>query len=168
MSAASLRRTPHITAWARALTRLIYPKEIANEDYCAEWFLLPSQRLLNRVPRFAEWLAERRAPGALAYFNARTRWFDSVLRMSPARIEQLVILGAGFDSRALRFADRVTLAFDVDQPEVLATKAKYLSAARAKSPASFVPIDFSSQGLEQALLAGGYRPDVPALFLWEG
>jgi len=102
---ANVARTAHLTAWARALGRLT-AGEVANGDYLADRALRPHQAALIRVPGLCRWLFERGLPGALGYFNARTRYFDDVL-LEEARVglEQLVILGAGFDSRSIRFSD---------------------------------------------------------------
>ena len=63
-------------------------------------------RALNLAPKLARWLLERGLPGAFGYFNARTQYFDEVLlQEARAGLEQVVILGAGFDSRSLRFSD---------------------------------------------------------------
>ena len=77
----------------------------------AQRVLLPYQAALIRVPRLCRWLLERGLPGALGYFNARTRYFDDVV-LEEARVglEQLVILGAGFDSRSIRFSDALRTA----------------------------------------------------------
>src|SRR6185369_12714725 len=102
---ANVARTAHLTAWARALGR-VTAGDVANADYLAERALLPYQAVLSRAPRLCRWLLERGLPGAVGYFNARTRYFDDVL-LDEARagLEQLVILGAGFDSRSIRFSD---------------------------------------------------------------
>src|ERR1700730_14250932 len=113
-------------AWARALGRLV-AGEAANGDDLADRFLLPHQGAFNRVPKLARWLLERGLPGAFGYFNARSQSFDEVL-LQEARIglEQLVILGAGFDSRSIRFSEALRNArvFEVDLPEVLAVRAE--------------------------------------------
>jgi len=102
---ANVARTAHLTAWARALGRLTVG-EVANGDYLAGRALLPYQRTLNRAPKLARWLLERGLPGAFGYFNARTQYFDEVLlQEARAGLEQMVILGAGFDSRSLMRSD---------------------------------------------------------------
>jgi methyltransferase (TIGR00027 family) len=63
-------------------------------------------------------LRERRMPGSLGAVLCRTRYIDYVLTRSLAEgLDQLVILGAGFDSRAYRIAglDQVQV-FEVDLP----------------------------------------------------
>src|SRR5437763_304846 len=97
----NVARTAHLTAWARALGRLT-AGEVANGDFLAGRVLLPYQRALNHAPRLARWLLEKGLPGAFGYFNARTRYFDEVvLEEARAGLDQLVILGAGFDSRSI-------------------------------------------------------------------
>src|SRR5262245_11588418 len=110
--------TAYLTAWARALGRRI-AGDAANRDDLAEQVLLPSQRALAVWPRLNVWLLERGLPGAVGYFNARTQYFDDVLlREARLGVEQVVILGAGFDSRSLRFSTELGVArvFEVDMP----------------------------------------------------
>jgi methyltransferase (TIGR00027 family) len=112
------------------------------------------------VPRLSRWLLERGLPGAVGYFNARTRYFDHVL-LEEARVglEQRVILGAGFDSCPTRFSDalRTARAFEVDMPEVLALRAeRLLPGHQTTTPAIAVPIDFEREDLGEALRRQGY------------
>src|SRR5215472_13068765 len=173
---ANVARTAHLTAYARALGRLT-AGEVANGDYLADRALLPIQAALIRVPRLSRWLLERGAPGALGYFNARTRYFDDVLlEEARAGLEQVVILGAGFDSRSIRFSDalRAARVFEVDMPQVLALRAERLLPAQqtpgyqTTQPEIAVPIDFESEDLGEALRRHGYASGARTLFLWEG
>jgi len=167
----NVARTAHLTAWARSLGRLTVG-EAANGDYLAERVLLPYQRALNRTPMLARWLLERGLPGAFGYFNARTQHFDErLLEQARAGLEQVVILGAGFDSRSLRFSDalRTVRVFEVDMPEVLALRTERLFGGQpAAESTTAVPIDFESDDLAQALRNRGYAASARTLFLWEG
>jgi methyltransferase (TIGR00027 family) len=168
---ANVARTAHLTAWARALGRLT-AGEAANGDYLAGRVLLPYQRALNRAPKLARWLLERGLPGAFGYFNARTQYFDDVLlQEARAGVEQVVILGAGFDSRSIRFSDamRTARVFEVDMPEVLSLRTELL-VRNENTPASAiaVPIDFEREDLGEALRERGYASAARTLFLWEG
>ena len=168
---ANVARTAHLTAWARALGRLT-AGEAANGDYMAARALLPYQRTLNRAPKLARWLLERGLPGAFGYFNARTQYFDEVLlQEARAGLEQVVILGAGFDSRSLRFSDalRTARVFEVDMPEVLALRTEHLFGGQPTAPSAIaVPIDFEREDLGSALRERGYASEARTLFLWEG
>ena len=168
---ANVARTAHLTAWARALGRLT-AGEAANGDYMAAAALLPYQRALNRAPKLARWLLEKGLPGAFGYFNARTQYFDEVLlEEASAGVQQVVILGAGFDSRSLRFADalRAARVFEVDMPEVLALRAQLLLDGQPTPRSAIaVPIDFEHEDLGQILQRRGYASHAQTLFLWEG
>ena len=85
---------------------------------------------------------------------------------------QYVILGAGFDSFALRrpdLADRVTV-FEVDHPATQRVKRARLAENGVTEPANvrFVSVDFEHQDAETQLLAAGWRRDVPTFFSWLG
>jgi methyltransferase (TIGR00027 family) len=168
---ANVARTAHLTAWARTLGRLTIG-EAANGDYLAGRVLLPYQRAMNRTPKLARWLLERGLPGAFGYFNARTQYFDDMLlEEARAGIEQVVILGAGFDSRSLRFTDtlRRVRVLEVDMPEVLALRAALLFRGQPMAaPPTQVPVDFEKEDLGHALEERGYVSSARTLFLWEG
>jgi len=169
---ANVARTAHMTATARALGRFTAGGDAANGDHLAERCLIASGRMLVAIPRLGRWMFERFIPGALGYFNARTQHFDAILAKEAAsHLGQLVLLGAGFDSRPIRLADRLNgvRVFEVDMPEVLAVRAQRLPNAPSASPGRIpVPIDFEHDDLVQTLSAKGYDGKLRTLFLWEG
>lgn len=83
---------------------------------------------------------------------------------------QVVILGAGLDTRAWRLpALRGVRVFEVDHPATQAYKRS--SAERLPPPLAeltFVPVDFARDGLESALLSAGHTPETPTIWIWEG
>ena len=161
----------HFTAAMRTLGRLT-DGDAANGDYLADRFLLRDQRSWTWAPRLSRWMWERSMPGAFGYFNARTRYFDEVLLREAAQgIDQLVVLGVGFDSRSLRFAPQLGAArvFEVDRPEVLARRAERLRGISQNPHALAVPIDFELDNLADVLTSNGFvTRGVRSLFLWEG
>jgi methyltransferase (TIGR00027 family) len=170
--AATVSRTGYITAFARSLSRRSDPPEIANDDHLADVFLLPVYRLVIRAPRLTRRVFDGATPGAVAYFNARTRHIDAIVRdRIAAGLDQLVVLGAGFDSRAMRFDAEFGQArvFEVDVADVIALKGRHLAAAGLRLPRRVVQvaIDFSTERLDK-LVAHGFRPAARTLFLWEG
>lgn len=108
----------------------------------------------------------------------RTRFIDDFVRQALATgLTQMVLLGAGFDVRALRMpeiARRRVSVFEVDTPEQLRRKRSVLASANVKMPdrLAFVPFDFEASDLASdltpALEAHGFRPGAGALFVWEG
>ncbi len=117
-------------------------------------------------------LRERRMPGSLGAILCRTRYIDDVLRKSlKSGLEQLVILGAGFDSRAYRIAgiDSVRV-FEVDLPGAERLKENRVKKVLGAVPenVTLVGIDFDRQNLDDVLAAAGYRKEKRTLFIWEG
>jgi methyltransferase (TIGR00027 family) len=168
---ANISGTAHLTAGMRTLGRLT-DGDSANADYLAERFLQLDQRSWTWAPRLSRFLFDRLIPGAFGYFNARTRYFDDVLLQEAANgLDQLVVLGAGFDSRSVRFAAQLGAArvFEVDRPEVLKTRAERLRGAPQNAHAVAVPIDFERDDLAELLLSHGFLArGVRSLFMWEG
>jgi hypothetical protein len=68
-------------------------------------------------------VAVRSLPFFATVARCRTVWFDDAVRRAiDAGRSQVVILGAGFDSRALRLARPGASFFEIDQPQVQAIK----------------------------------------------
>jgi methyltransferase (TIGR00027 family) len=117
-------------------------------------------------------LRERRMPGSLGAILCRTRYIDDVLKRSLEEgIEQLVILGAGFDSRAYRIAgvDRVRV-FEVDLPGTRKLKQIRLEKVLGAVPenVTLIGMDFDRQNLDDVLRAAGFQNGKRTLFIWEG
>jgi methyltransferase (TIGR00027 family) len=102
----------------------------------------------------------------------RTRYIDDAVQSALSQgIRQLVILGAGFDTRAYRLAGMEHVkVFEVDLPSVQEDKKKKLQKHFGQLPehVTFVPIDFDSQGLEEVLPRAAFDPSTTAVFVWEG
>lgn len=108
----------------------------------------------------------------------RTRFIDDFLRTGlGAGHRQIIILGAGFDSRGLRIseiAEHRARVYEVDTLEQLERKRGILASAGVTIPpdVAYVPFDFATPDLEpslsSALEARGFRRGAGALFIWEG
>jgi len=114
-------------------------------------------------------------PGLHAWQNARTRILDRWLRaelLGPDRPEQLVVVGAGFDTRTLRFKDALVGidVFEVDHPDTQAVKRARLQRALGAVPAHvrYIPFDLGATPDLRALAAFGVAPQRRTCFLFEG
>ena len=103
---------------------------------------------------------------------ARTRLIDdAIAAVLDNGIEQLVILGAGFDSRAYRMSRlRALDVFEVDHPDTQAAKQGVLKRVFSTLPTHvrFVAIDFKRDDLTSAMRSAGYRDSARTFILWEG
>ncbi|MGE5123930.1 MAG: SAM-dependent methyltransferase, partial [Acidobacteriaceae bacterium] len=117
--------------------------------------------------------AERGGPGVQGFLVARCRFIDDLLQASLENgLQQLVILGAGFDSRAYRFEQLKygVKVFEVDHPATQQVKMKKVKAILGELPAhvTYTSIDFEGETLEKCLLGSGYDEALMTLFIWEG
>jgi methyltransferase (TIGR00027 family) len=168
--------TGEITAVFRA-TESIRPTQLRlfHAKYAAN-FLRPSFRLIlkNRLlAKFVLWLMiDRRFPGATDTVVARIRFVDDCLKdCIKEGIERLVILGAGYDSRAYRLNKlKSKRVFEVDHPNTQRLKKKKITKIFGSLPGhvTFVSVDFEKEKLMPKLSASGYRRDLKTLFIWEG
>lgn len=102
---------------------------------------------------------------------ARTRLIDDAVGALEGDVEQLVILGAGYDSRAYRLSRlRSAAVFEVDHPATQAAKQGVLRRCLGAPPpyVRFVAVDFTRDDLTSAMQAAGYRAFARSMILWEG
>ena len=167
MRAGHASRTAEHNALFRALESGLPESRRLFTDPFARSFLSRPYSLLTwaaRVPGLRELiprLIDHRWPGVRSSVVARTRLIDEVIADSlGAHIEQLVILGAGFDSRAYRLPGlRDVTVFEVDHPDTQAAKRRTLQRVLSTLPTHvrFVGIDFKPIGAATVCEAFGAR-----------
>ena len=102
--------------------------------------------------------------------ETRTRFFDrEVLDALTAGVTQVVIVGAGYDGRALRFRQGGVRFFEVDHPATQTDKRQRVAALGVPlDELTFVTVDLMEAGVDPALAAAGHQTDEPSLFICEG
>jgi methyltransferase (TIGR00027 family) len=103
---------------------------------------------------------------------ARSRIAEDALSKAVERgVRQVVILGAGLDTFALRnpHAARIRI-FEVDHPATQTWKRRRLVEAELATPPclTFVPVDFERDDLQQKLGGAGFERTDVAFFTWLG
>ena len=171
-------KTAEFMALFRAFESTYARERRLFEDPLAVHFLSPALRAVvyfSRIPliqRAIIRLLDRVWTGARASGIARTRLIDDfLLRGICGGGKQVVILGAGYDSRAYRLAALQTLrVFEVDHPSTLKYKKEKMRKAHgvACGHVTYVETDFNHQSLAQTLRGAGFDENLPAFFIWEG
>jgi len=127
---------------------------------------------LTRLPGMKSWIL---------YMQVRTRVIDDALRtfiehaagdVGGAHPPQLVVLGAGYDCRALRMPELDDLrVFEIDHPATQGHKRGVLERAGIDSPSTYVSWDFEERPIEdlpEVLAEAGHDPAAPTFTIWEG
>ena len=168
------------TAENNAMLRLhesMRPKDerICNDPY-AEFFLPDSviaapDRNEQIRQAFSNW--ETHFPGVSNAIVARTRFIDDCLEAAIVDgIRQLVILGAGYDTRAMRFKalKKSVTVFELDHPSTQNKKLERIEKHLKEdlSHVRYISIDFSKEDLAKKLFSCGYNETLKTLFIWEG
>ena len=131
---------------------------------------------LSRLPMVGAavpWsLIDRHWPGSRGTVVVRTRYIDDILREGlRSGVEQVVIFGAGFDSRAYRIRgiERIRV-FELDHPVTQAVKKDAVVRRLGALPphVTLVPIDFRTHTLGTVMSGAGYRMEAKTLFICEG
>jgi methyltransferase (TIGR00027 family) len=167
-------RTAEKVAFLRAIEAYQPERERLFDDRVSRE-LIPSSWKISLLPGVRHAIVtftEQFAPGVMGSLYCRTRYIDYVLCYTlRAGLDQLVILGAGFDSRAYRLPDLERIrVFEVDLPDVQCVKRTAVAKKFGQLPAhvTYVPIDFDHQNLDEAMTTAGFRRDRRTCFIWEG
>ncbi len=171
-------QTAQYIAFCRALETQEQPARRLFDDPYAFALLSDSYRMFARLAhlpilgKLVYAILDLGWPYTRSSGVVRTRAIDDLVRdaiRSGAR--QLVLLGAGFDSRGCRLeeAGKITV-FEVDHPATQQVKKERLKTCMDRLPANirYVTVDFERDNLEAKLAESGYDPATPAIAVWEG
>ena len=175
-----LQARPSLTAeavtLARALEQLKPEDERVVDDPFAHLFLSRASQAA-----LAAWsgsltgrMLRRLGPSATTYVPLRHRYIDDhLVEALDGGAHQVVLLGAGYDTRAYRLADRLDgrPVYEVDLAAISRAKAAKVAKHAATLPATNVvrvEIDFESEGLQDVLPAAGFEVGASTFFTWEG
>ena len=132
-------------------------------DYPTEVLDLPYDEAIKRLPD---------PPNVMA-LHIRTKHLDATLEEALRDgVRQVVILGAGFDTRGFRFADKLrgVTFIEVDYGPTQEYKKRRVKEIFGSLPRhiKYVAMDFAKDNLLTQLRKGGYQPARTTLFIWEG
>jgi methyltransferase (TIGR00027 family) len=168
--------TAAIMAFHRALEMLFPEAERVCQDPLAVKFLPPEWAgVLADREQLTALMGEKakQFPGVNGAIVSRVRFIDDVVKQALSDgMRQLVIIGAGYDSRAYRLdgiGGRVTV-FELDDSTTQRDKLAKLEAVIGKLPdhVRYIAMDVATDSIETRLAENGYHPDKKSLFVLEG
>jgi methyltransferase (TIGR00027 family) len=136
----------------------------------------PRLTALVKVPgarRLAPRLIERLLPGAYWFEIARVKHMDALLRRElAAGARQLLVLGAGFDARAYRFARQLAgvRTFELDHPATAALKRARVARIFGELPrhVTYVDHDLENGDIARGLRDAGWDDGLRSFVIWSG
>jgi len=164
-------RTALGTAYIRAVHQLIDGEPRILDDPVAVPLLGPAA--LRRINDSPDRYRTPEARALRAHVVLRSRFAEDRLAAAmPRRIGQYVILGAGFDTFALRqpaWAQGLKIV-EVDHSATQGEKRSRIAAAGLAMPGNvdFVDIDFERESLQEGLARCGLSMSLPTFFSWLG
>ncbi|MEL7671516.1 class I SAM-dependent methyltransferase [Methanobacterium sp.] len=173
-------KNPSKTAETIAMVRMSESKKPEDERVCYDPYAIHfiSREVLDfavhNPKKYKAFVArnERLVPGASNSIVARVRFFDDIVNSSiNDGIEQLVILGAGYDTRAYRIEglDKVKV-FEIDHPATQSIKIEKITEIFGSLPdyVTYIPMDIELDKFSHQLLESGYNKSLKTLFIMEG
>jgi len=165
-------RTAGFNCMYRAASYLEKNELYKSEDYIAPRLLpgllkfLVKYKLINFNWSFFP-------KGIYEYVIARTKYIDNIFKESIENgIDQILIFGAGFDSRAVRFAEKniKTKIFELDTLHTQTAKIKQFRKKNISIPKDtiLIPIDFHVDSVSEKLELNGFKRNKTTLFIMEG
>lgn len=169
--------TAELVALFRAAEAMLPGDRSIYRDSDASLFVRDSKlrRLIARPRRARAALAVLDAvtPGLAGQAFVRYRYFDELLAgMLADGLDQVVVLGAGYDATGLRLARGAHEAtvYEVDERETQTRKRELLADVdpRVLERTVFVECDFARDSVAERLTSGGHSSDRRTLFSWLG
>lgn len=169
-----ISRTAEITCLIRAASFFEKKPQYNSNDFIAPKlipkYLLPFLK--------TDWIRHRFInknfpPGMYEYVIARTKFIDSLFQNALSdNFSQILLFGAGFDSRGIRFNDRHNLIkiFEMDAPITQNAKIDQLKKRKIEIPSNivFIPVDLNKDSTYEKLLHSGFDRNRKSLFILEG
>jgi len=176
MNELSASRTALVAAMMRSLHSRADPLPLLDDPWGER--LVPEvakQAMRDGMPPLDGSSLDTRLRAVPAYSNVvtRSRFAEDALAAAIARgVRQTVLIGAGFDTWALRRppAAGEIAVFEIDHPATQGLKRQCLAARGITLPETlhFLAADLSQEGVDQVLARSAFRGDQPAFFSWLG
>lgn len=168
-----ISRTAEFTCLVRGLSNLEDREQYKSNDYVSLIIMNDLIRPLLHLSFFRRKFMDKYPAGMYEYVIARTKIIDAEFKRAlEQNFEQILIFGAGFDSRGIRLGGNAKniRVFELDAPVTQSAKIERYRQKKVEIPQNlmFVPIDFDRESLPERLLQSGFQKDCSSLFVLEG
>jgi len=124
---------------------------------------------LDEDSRDAAGLVAASFPPAKDLVRIRTKYLDDTLKKHlVSGFRQVVVLGAGLDTRAVRSQSTGVTYFEIDDAATLKLKQTCYEQQGIDANVTFIPGNYVTDGLIDLLKQNDFDFDLPTYFIWEG
>lgn len=169
----NVSQTAMLIASLRALACYEEDTLIHGTDYMAELFLPDDKKIPLKTEEYRTIIKRAIPEGLYEYVIARTKYFDELFsQYLNLEIPQIVLLGAGYDTRPYRFADQIknSKIYEVDTLATQKMKRQILkdNALEIHPNILYITADFEQDKWFQGLCNAGFQTSLKTLYIWEG
>jgi methyltransferase (TIGR00027 family) len=137
------------------------------------WLMMGPAFIANRICGYIPKIAQIPEPEKVtltSLVNYRTTFFDKMMEKNISSMDQVVFMGAGFDTRAFKYCKGKNIkVFELDKEKTQNCKIEALKKAGIDHEwITFVPIDFNLESWIDKLIENGFDTSKKTFFLWEG
>jgi len=137
-------------------------------DSVAHIFLPQPFKFLSHFSFFKNFLEKKMPQNTYQNIINRTKFIDKIIKEN--NFDQIVILGAGFDSRFIRFYNPKTKFFEIDIKETQQNKISLIKKSKYKINENifFIPLNLNHGDIKIKLIKKSFNPTKKTLFILEG
>ena len=127
-----------------------------------------ANRICGYKPSFAS-IPEPGTETLTTFANSRTMHFDRIMEKNVEQAEQVVIMGAGFDLRVLKYTEGKNVkVFELDQENTQNLKIETMKKAGIEYDwVTYIPVDFNNESWVEKLTKNGFNRTKRTFSLWE-
>ncbi len=149
-----------------------FTQKFPCESHFGLWSIMGALIISQRLFGFTTRLGKLVEPGEETLDSTagiRVLMFDKIMGKYVDEMEQIVLLGAGFDLIALHFTKgKKVKVFELDQVKTLHVKVETLKKTGIKHDwITYIPVDYSNESWADKLLEAGFNKTKKTLFLWQ-
>ena len=154
------------------LLSVAFTKKFPCESHFGLWSTMGALIISQRLFGFTTKLGKIPEPGEenlVTMAGRRLLLFDRIMEKYVDKMDQIVILGSGFDLIALKFTKgKDVKVFEIDQVKTLDVKIKTLKNAGIEHDwITYIPVDYSNESWVDKLLEAGFDKTKKTLFIWQ-
>jgi len=146
---------------------------LPNMSTVGLWLIYGPAFIANRICGYTPSLAQIPEPekaSLMSLHSCKTGFFDKIMEKNIDNMDQVVFMGAGFDTRAFKYCKGKNIkVFELDKENTQNCKIEALKKAGIDYEwITFVPIDFNKESWVDKLIENGFDTSQKTFFLWEG